>query len=71
MSYVRNEPASLVHPLARPIPPAWGTVESLRLTVISPGAALSPCSSLLPVLASAAELVGPRLAPQPWGLPAR
>lgn len=71
VSYVRNEPASLQHPRPPPPGPAWGTVESLRLTVISPGAALSPCSSLLPVLASAAELVGPRLAPQPWGLPAR
>lgn len=44
----------------RPAPgPAWGTVESLRLTGISPGVALSPCLSLLPVLASAAELLGP------------
>lgn len=49
-SYVRNEPTSL-----QPTPsPAQGTVESLRLTAISLGAALS----VLPVLASAGPPTG-------------
>lgn len=49
-SYVRNEPVSL-----QPTPSSvQGTVESLRLTDISLGAALS----LLPVLASAGSLTG-------------
>lgn len=69
-SYVRNEPTLLQAP--RPAPGlAWGIVESLRLTglspVLSPGAALS----LFPVLALPAELPGPCLAPQPWALRAR
>lgn len=63
--------SQLLSSFCPPPSPAWGAVESLRLTVISPGAALSPCLSLLPVLALAAELVGPRLAPWPWGLPTR
>lgn len=38
LSYVRNEPP-------HPPTPAWGTVESLRLMVISPSVPLSPCLS--------------------------
>lgn len=62
VSYVRNEPASLWHPAPSP---AWRTVESLRLTVISPGAALSPSQLRFLCWHLAAGLAGPRLAPRP------
>lgn len=69
VNYVRNEPASLGSPSPPLALPVGRTVESLGLTAVPGGCFVS--LSPLPVLASAAELAGPLLVPQPWGPLAR
>lgn len=62
VSYVRNEPASLRRPRPRPRLEDSGVTQADRHL---PRGGFVSLSAPLPVLASAAELAGPRLAPRP------